>query len=593
MAAGDISRRLAAIVVTDIVGYSRLMEIDETGTLTQLRQLNTDVINPKIEEYRGRVVKTTGDGALVEFASVSDAVQCCVDVQQTMALRNESIPEDRRIVFRIGINLGEIIIEGDDIYGTGVNVAARLEALAEPGGIRISGTVFDQIRSILDLGYEDRGEETLKNISAPVRSFAVLPEGQARDAGVASAPAPSAAKHEKPTIAVLPFDNMSGDAEQEYFADGMAEDIMTALSKNRWLLVSARNSTFVYKGQSVDVRQVAKDLGADFVLEGSIRKAGNRVRITAQLIDAADGNHLWADRYDRDLDDIFEVQDEITATIAARIEPELGAAERERVQRMPARNLAVWETCHLASSLMYQYTKEGNAEAQRLFRQAIETDPSYAVAHAGLAYTLFLGAVYFGNSADEELTNAALEAAQKAVALDDKDANSYFILGRIHLIRREYDLSISDLRTAIDLNPCLATAYCGLGDSLSYSGRMIEAIPQFEEAIRLSPHDPRKWAFLVYGSLALMLLERYDEAAEWAVKAIAVPNATFWAYAQLAAVQSLAGRMEEARTAADALLKKEPEFSSQRFAQQFLFYHQDPGQIERYGESLHAVGLPA
>jgi Tfp pilus assembly protein PilF len=325
-----------------------------------------------------------------------------------------------------------------------------------------------------------------------------------------------------------------------------------------------------------------QDLGADFVLEGSVRKAGNRVRITAQLIDAADGNHLWADRYDRDLDDIFQVQDEITATIAARLEPELGAAERERVRRKPPGSLDAWDTCHLASSLAYQYTKEKNAEAQRLFRQVIETEPSFAAAHAGLAYTLFLSAVYFGTAADDALKNAALQAAETAVSLDDKDANSYFILGRIHLIRREYDLSISDLRTAIDLNPCLATAYCGLGDSLSYSGRMIEAIPQFEEAIRLSPHDPRKWAFLVYGSLALMLLERHEEAAEWATKAMAVPNATFWAHAQLVAVHSSAGNLATARTAANDLLRKEPVFSAQRFAQQLLFYHQDTSQIARY-----------
>jgi TolB-like protein/Tfp pilus assembly protein PilF len=528
---------------------------------------------------------------LAEFASVTDAVQCCVEIQQAMAERNANVPDERRIVFRVGINLGEIIIEGDDIYGTGVNVAARLESIAEPGGICISSSVYDQIRTILSLGFEDMGEQSVKNISAPVHSFAVRLDGPG-EGEKASIPAPrSAARGSKPTIAVLPFENMSGDADQEYFADGMTEDIMTALSKSRWLLVCARNSTFVYKGQSVDVRQVAKDLGADFVLEGSIRKAGNRVRITTQLIDAADGNHLWAERYDRELDDIFAVQDEITATIAARIEPELGAAERERVHRKSSRNLDAWDTYHLALSLMYRYTKDGNDEAERLFRRAIEIAPDFAAAHAGLAYTIFLSAVYFGAEVDDALMDGALEEAKTAVALDDKDAMSYFILGRIHLIRREYDLSISALRNAIDLNPCLATAHCGLGDSLSYSGRMAEAIPQFEEAIRLSPYDPRKWAFLVYGSLALMLLERYDEAAEWATKAIAVPNATFWADAQLVAVLTRAGRDQEARDAVESLLRKEPEFSAARFANQFLFYHQDPAQIDRYRETLVSAGL--
>jgi adenylate cyclase len=589
----EVERRLAAIVSADMVSYSRLMEADEAGTLAQLRAVRSELIDPKIAEYRGRIVKTTGDGMLSEFASVTDAVQSCVEVQRAMSDRNASIAEDRRIQFRIGINLGEIIIEGDDIYGTGVNVAARLESLAEPGGILISSSVYDQIRTILSLGYEDMGEQSVKNISAPVRSFAVRMDDESEGAPAGPLlPAPTAAKHDKPTIAVLPFENLSGDSEQEYFADGMTEDIMTALSKSRWLLVSARNSSFVYKGQSVDVRQVAKDLGADFVLEGSVRKAGNRIRVTAQLIDASHGNHLWAERYDRDLDDIFAVQDEITATIAARIEPELGAAERERVQRKGTQKLDAWDTYHLALSLAYQYTKDGNAEAQRLFRQAIETDPEFGAAHAGLAYTMFLSTVYFGAEADGVLMDAALQEAETAIALDDKDASSYFILGRIHLIRREYDLSISDLRTAVDLNPCLATAYCGLGDSLSYSGRMAEAIPHFEEAIRLSPHDPRKWAFLVYGSLALMQLERYDEAAEWATKAIAVPNATFWAYAQLVAVHCRAGRMDAARAAAENLLRKEPEFSSRRFASQLLFYHEDPTQIERYSRTLCETGLP-
>ncbi|MCZ6893715.1 MAG: tetratricopeptide repeat protein [Gammaproteobacteria bacterium] len=591
MAEERIQRRLAAIVSTDMVGYSRLMEADEAGTLAGLRAVRTELIDPKIAEYRGRIVKTTGDGMLIEFASVTDAVQSCVEVQQALSAHNADIPHDRRIQFRIGINLGEIIIEGDDIYGTGVNVAARLEPLAETGGIVISGSVYDQIRSIMSLRCEDMGEQSVKNISTPVRCFAVRAGGESEDEPVVDQPI-ATAKSDKPTIAVLPFENISGDTEQEYFADGMTEDIMTALSKNRWLLVSARNSTFAYKGQSVDIRRVGQELNANFVLEGSVRKAGNRVRITAQLIDASDGNHLWAERFDRDLTDIFEVQDEITAMIAARIEPELGAAQRERVQLKTTNKLDAWETYHLALSLMYQYTKDSNAEAQRYFQQAIEIDPDFGPAHAGLAYTMFLSAVYFGSEATEELLDTALKEAETAIALDDRDAMSYFVLGRIHLIRREYDLSISAMRTAVDLNACLATAYCGLGDSLSYSGRVAEAIPQFEEAIRLSPHDPRKWAFLLYGSLALMLLERYDEAVDWAAKAIAVPNATFWPHAQLVAVYSYAGRSDEAHTAAENLLRKEPEFSANQFAHQFLFYHEDPSQIDRYSQVLCAAGLP-
>ena len=590
MAKDELTRKLAAIVVADIVSYSRLMEADEAGTMSRLKALRQEVIDPNIDEFRGRIVKTTGDGMLAEFASVTDAVQSCVELQQAMALRNTSVPEDQQIHFRIGINLGEIITEGDDIYGTGVNVAARLESISEPGGICIASSVYDQIRTILSLGYEDMGEQAVKNISAPVRSYAVRLDEQG-DTQLNNT-TPAASKGEKPTIAVLPFENMSGDDEQEYFADGMTEDITTALSKSRWLLVSARNSTFAYKGQSVDVKQVAKDLGAEFVLEGSVRKAGNRVRITAQLIDTADGNHVWAEKYDRELEDIFDLQDEITATIAARIEPEIGAAERERVLRRPARDLDAWDTYHLGLSQVYKYTKEGNDEAETCFLRAIDIDPEFGAAYSGLAYSMFLSLVYFGAKSDQPFLDDMLAKAKKSIALDDRDANSHFIMGRIHLIRREYDQSISELRTAIDLNPCFATAYCGLGDSLSYSGRMAEAIPHFEEAIRLSPHDPRRWAYLVYGSLALMLLERYEEAADWATRATGVPNATFWAFAQLVAVLVRDGKMDEAKAAAENLMAKEPEFSSARFAQQFLFYHQDQSQTELYSGTLDQVGLP-
>ena len=596
MTAERDERRLAAILAADIVGYTRLMGADESGTFARLKALRSELVEPKIASYGGRIFKLMGDGMLAEFPSVVDAVQCAVVVQGAMAKRETDQPQDRRLQFRIGVNLGDVIVDGDDIYGDGVNIAARLEGLAQPGGICLSRAARDQIRDKLALQLEDLGEHQVKNVARPVRVFRVaigdggpggpdLVEAAAATGAAAGAP-------EKPSIAVLPFSNMSGDADQEYFADGITEDIITALSKNRWLLVIARNSTFVYKGQAVDVRSLAEDLGAKFVLEGSVRKAGNRVRITAQLIDALSGNHIWAERYDRDLDDIFALQDEITGTIAARIEPELGAAERQRVERKSPQNLDAWDSYHLGLSCMYRYTKDGNAEAQRLFRRVVEIDPGFAAAHAGLAYTMFLSAVYFGAEPDTELLDETLREAQEAVALDDKDAMSYFILGRVRLIRREYDLSIADLETAIELNPYLATAHCGLGDSLAYSGRLAEAIPRFEEALRLSPHDPRRWAFLVYGSLALMLLERYEEAAEWANRAVAVPNATFWANAQLVAVLSHWGRIEDARGAATDLLRREPDFSSTRFAEKFLFYVKDPSRMENYRDGLRKAGLP-
>ncbi len=593
MTAERDERRLAAILAADVVGFTRLMGTDESGTLARLKALRREFIDPKIDGYGGRIVKLMGDGMLAEFPSVVDAVQCAVEVQGAIADHETDQPQERRIQFRIGINLGDVIIDGDDIYGDGVNIAARLEGLAQPGDICLSRAARDQIRDKLPFELEDLGEHEVKNVARPVRVFRIAVGDGGPDAGApATAAKPAPGSPDKPSIAVLPFNNMSGDAEQEYFADGITEDIITALSKNRWLLVIARNSTFVYKGQSVDVRRVAEDLGAKFVLEGSVRKAGNRVRITAQLIDALTGNHIWADRYDRELDDIFALQDEITATIAARIEPELGAAERQRVASKPPQNLDSWDSYHLGLSSMYRYTKDGNAEAQRLFRHVIEIDPGFAPAHSGLAYTMFLSAVYFGAEPDTELLDGALREVQEAVAIDDKDAMSYFILGRIRLIRREYELSIADLETAIELNPCLATAHCGLGDSLAYSGRLAEAIPRFEEAIRLSPHDPRRWAFLVYGSLALLFMERYEEAAEWAKRAVGVPNATFWANAQLVAALSHMGRTEEARVAVEDLLRREPEFSSARFAEKFLFYVKDPGLIDPYVEGLRRAGLP-
>jgi adenylate cyclase len=594
MAEPAIEKRLAAIVAADMVGFSRLMEIDEIGTLNRLRTLRQDLIDPSTVSNRGRLVKTTGDGFLFEFASVTDAVQFAFDIQEALQREISEGNGEEEIRFRVGINLGEIIIEGDDIYGNGVNVAARLEALAEPGGILISASVHDQIRAVMDLQYRDLGDLSVKNISTPIHGYAIDING-AGDGAVPqpAEPLPSTEEKSRATIAVLPFENRSAAAEQEYFADGITEDIMAALSKSRWLLVSARNSSFAYKGQSVDVRKVGHELGADFVLEGSVRQAGSRIRVAAQLSDAKDGTQLWSERYDRELDDIFEVQDDITETIAAQIEPELGAIERAKASRKPTESLDAWGTYHSALSKFYAYTREGNEEASRLFARAIELDPKFAAAHAGLAMTMSVSAVYFGAAEKPGYMDRAVAAAQTAIALDDKDAMSYFILGRLRLFRREYDQSISDLRTAISLNPCLATAHCGLGDSLSFSGRLAEAIPHFEQAVRLSPHDPRKWLFLIYGSLTLLQLERYEEAAAWVSKAMAQPNATYWAQVQSIAVQAMAGGSERASEAAKQLLQAEPDFSSRAFAEQFLFYHHDKKSIDWYSGILVSAGLPA
>ena len=375
MAEARVERRLAAIMAGDIVGYSRLMGADEEGTLRQLKAHRKELIDPKIAEHRGRIVKTTGDGMLVEFVSVVDAVRYAVDIQRGMAERNAKVALDRRIEFRIGINVGDIISDENDIYGDGVNVAARLEALAEPGGILVSRNVHDQVRDKLSFGFEDLGEQTVKNIARPIGVHRVSLAETPHMAAAAAASKVETANSNRPSIAVLPFANMSGDQEQEYFADGISEDLITGLSKLRWFFVIARNSSFTYKGAAVDVKRVARELGVRYVLEGSVRKGGNRVRITAQLIDAATNNHIWADRYDGDLTDIFELQDEITKKVVAAIEPKLLEAEGIRSQNRSPEDVGAWDMVMQANSLFWRLTKDEGEAAIAILRRAVERLP--------------------------------------------------------------------------------------------------------------------------------------------------------------------------------------------------------------------------
>src|SRR5437667_5235695 len=383
MAEARVQRRLAAILAADVAGYSRLMGADEEGTLAALKELRRDLADPKIKEHRGRIVKTTGDGLLVEFASVVDAVRCAVEVQREMAARSAGVPEGRRIQFRIGINLGDIIKDGRDIYGDGVNVAARLEALAEPGGICVNRVVRDQVRDKLDIPFEDAGEQRVKNIARPLRVYRVRP-GQVSGEAM-SAAQPPLALPDKPSVAVLPFTNMSGDPEQEFFSDGIAEDIITALSRYPSLFVIDRNSCFTYKGRSVDVKQVGRELGVRYVLEGSVRRAGNRIRVTAQLVEAESGKHVWAERYDRDLADIFALQDEIAQAVTIAIAPAIADAELHRAVRKPPGSLDAWAAYQRGLWHQSNASTEDNALAQRFFQQAIDLDPTFSAAYVGLA----------------------------------------------------------------------------------------------------------------------------------------------------------------------------------------------------------------
>jgi len=588
MTTQGVKRKLIAILSADVKEYSRLMRQDEVGTIRTLTAYK-EAMSALIQKYRGRVVDAPGDNLLAEFASVVDAVNCVVEIQRELTERNAELPYNRKMEFRIGVNLGDVVEEEDRIYGDGVNIAARVESLAEGGGICISGKVYEEVKGKLGLEYEYLGEQAVKNIPEPVRVYrvkldAVKPRVETGTSHTLPLP-------DKPSIAVLPFTNMSGDPEQGYFSDGITEDIITALSCFRSFSVIARNSTFAYKGQSVDVRRVADELRARYVVEGSIRKAGNRVRITAQLIDAASGNHIWAERYDRDLEDIFAVQDEIVETIAGRLGPEVDTLERQRAERKPTRNLDAWDCYHLGLSQFYKFSKDGNIEAQRLFRRAIELDPKFGPSYSRLAYCVVLSMVYFDAEPTAETLNDALVTARTAVAIDDKDAWAHLAVARVHLARCEYDLCLAENEISIELNPYLAPAYCGLGDSLAYMDRLEESIPHFEEAIRLSPHDPWRWGFLSYRSLAHLLMKQHEAAAEWANKAIRVPNCQYWANAHLVAALGHLGRVDEARAAAEELLRRKPEFSCS-FARKHLFYIKSSAQIEHYLDGLRKAGLP-
>ena len=584
-----MERRLAAILAADVVGYTRLMGEDEAGTLAALKAHREDFVQPKIAEHRGRLIKLMGDGVLVEFASVIDALACAAELQNGMAERNGQALDKPQIVFRIGINLGDVIVEGDDLYSDGVNVASRLESLAEPGGICISAKVYDEVKNKLALSYEDLGEREVKNVSEPIRVYLIVP-GRTADTPSAAADV-DLALPEKPSIAVLPFDNMSGDPEQEFFADGISEDLITALSKVRWFFVIARNSTFTYKGKAVEVKQVAKELGVRYVLEGSVRKSGNRVRITAQLIDATTGRHVWAERYDRQIEDIFELQDEMSQTIAGAVEPELSAAERDRVLTKPPDNLDAWESYQRGLWNMWFYEREPNLEAEVLLRQATKLDPRFAPAYAYGTYVQYQR-VIMGRSEDPQKNlTAGMALAEKALALDDKDPIAYFAIGRIHMMEGRHDDSIAALETAIELNPSFAQSHHGLGMALTLADRLDEAKSALHMAERLSPRDPILWASTVVYALACILSEDYEEALKWARKTIRNPRAKgYWPHSVHAAALAQIGRIDEARNALAAALEALPEQSISYLKK--TLPTKEPDGLDPYIVGLRQAGLP-
>lgn len=696
-----MERKLITIVAMDVVGYSRMMERDEEQTLRRLNEIRGSVVEPSVARHSGRTVKTMGDGALLEFSSVVSALQCAIEIQKDLAEKNAGPGGRNQLHYRIGIHLGDVIAEGEDIYGDGVNVAARLETLAQPGGIVLSKQVFDHIGERVPAAFTPLGEQRVKNISRPIEAYSVdlsdgeTPPGTLRfgsfeldpdrfelrrngtpvavepqvfdlvsylarnsertvtkeeifsrlwgerfvsdsalssqikmarkvlgDDGTAQhtirtihgrgfrfvaqlkqpeekpaqngVPVPEAMTYKmatmKPSVAILPFINLNSEPSEDYLADGITEDLTTALSKNRWLTVIARNSTFSFRNSADGIRVIGEKLGASYIVTGSVRKAGQRVRITVQLVDASTENSVWSERFDRDMKDIFDLQDEITELVASRIESELGMTEQRKAERRPRQNLGAWDLYQLGVAEFYKFTPEANQRCQDLLRQSLQLDPDFASAHSRLAYAIVLSMVYFDAAPDDDRMDEALIAARRALELDDQDANSFFTIGRVYLARREYDLAIDALEHAVELNPYLAVTYCGLGDSLAYEGRLDEAIEQFEIAIRLSPHDPFRWAFYSYRSLAHLFRGEYEDAVSWARKSVQIPNAQYWAKAHLVAALGLLGETDQAARAIRDLTKLKPEFSID-FAREHLFYLKKEDQIDTYMDGLRKAGL--
>lgn len=580
-------RRLAAVLSADMVGFSRLMEVDETGTLARLKTHRIELVDPAIAKNRGRIIKTTGDGMLVEFHSVVDAVLCAAEVQRRMARRNADVPPARWIQFRIGINLGDVIVDENDIFGDGVNIAARLQMLADPGGICVSGAVREQVGQRLDdVEFEDLGERSVKNIARPIRTFRVRLDQTPKtvpDAGRDNAVATAIPK--KPSVAVLPLVNMSGDPEQEFFADGLTEDIITELSRFHDLLVISRNSTFVYKGKAVKLQEVAREFGVDYVLEGSVRKIGGRIRVTVQLIDAETDRHVWAERYDRELEDIFAIQDEITRAIVATLPGRVEAASHDRAKRKPTDNMVAYECVLAAKVLHHRSTRGDNAEAQRLLDRALALDPNYAHAHAWKACVLGQTWVYDWCEDREATFQRVAAELEITLGLDDNDSDVHRILAALNLNRDDHDKAAYHQERALALNPNYDLVVVQQGELLTWLGRPEEGIDWIKKAMRLNPYHPERfWSHL---GRACYCAERYAEAAE-AFSRITRPDHTHHAF--LAGTFAQMGNAIAAAAHAAEVLKREPKFSVAAHLSTQHYKHEVDRQ--RYEAGLLKAGLP-
>jgi TolB-like protein/class 3 adenylate cyclase/Tfp pilus assembly protein PilF len=591
----ELTHRQAAVLAADVAGYSRLMSIDGPGTVAALDRARA-VFRQRIAEHRGSLIDMAGDSVLAVFDDTVDAVRTALAVQAEVARVAAEEAEERRMRYRIGVHLGEILQKADGtVYGDGVNIAARLQTLAEVGGITVSVGVAEAVREQLDAHFLDQGEQLVKNIPYPVHAFRWVTADRQTPFGAVPH---EARQTSHPSLAVLPFANLSNDPEQEYFADGIAEDLITALSRLRWLNVIARNSSFIYKGRTLDMRALGGALGARYILEGSVRNSGGRVRISCRLVDASNGNQVWSERYDRELAQAFDLQDEITLTIAGTIEPELSRAEQERVRRKPVDNMDAWDLFQRGLWHFWKYTQAAHVEARRLFQAAAAVDPNFAPAHAYLALSYFSSFIN-GLDSSEQSFRLARETATRALALDDKEPMARFVLGRVHTQAGQWQAGVDELQTAVTLNPSFAQAHYGLGAALLGMGRWEEAVEACATAQRLSPHDPMLPVFQSIRASALSYGGRLDEAEVLARAATRHPTTNFWNIATLASVLGHRGRLQEAAESVAKLLEIRADFSEQMFARFFGKLDQAPRAAGSrvnsrvyFFEGLYKAGLP-
>ncbi len=588
-----VERRLAAVLAADVAGYSRLMGADEEGTLARLKAIRKVLLDPKITEHRGRIVKTTGDGMLVEFASAVDAARCAVELQRDMAGQNAEVPQDGRIEFRIGIHIGDIIIDDNDIFGDGVNIAARLEGIAEPGGVCISDDAHRQVRGKVDFSYNDMGLQTLKNIAEPMHVWRMRLAGETASmfpSGSAAA-AHALVLPDRPSIAVLPFQNMSGDAEQEYFADGMAEDIITALSRFKSLFVIARNSSFTYKGKAVDIKQVGRELGVRYVLEGSVRKAAGKVRITGQLIDATSGAHLWADRFDGSLEDIFGLQDQVTASVVGAVAPRLEEAEIERTHRKPTEMLDAYDYYLRGLAMVSQYSKTTNKKAFQFFANAIDLDPEYASAYAMATRCISLRAQNGWLTNPGEEISEGLRLARRAIELGRDDPLVLAVGGyTIAYLGHDLDSGATYIARSLSLNANSALTWLYSGATHILLGEHEVAIEHVLRAQRLSPLDPTQPQFMASISFGHYCLRRFEEATLWAGNAVREQPNLLSPLLILAASAGQMGRLDEARRLVPQILHLSPSYRLSRIKERVPFRR--PQDIALFSEGLRLAGLP-